>query len=545
PPAPMGSPSPLPPSPPEPPSPSHMALATPDPPPWTSLAKPSRNPGQDLAPHHGPRSCPESRPAAAPPQLPRLWEELQLEVPCSICIKFLEVPVTLDCGHNYCQACILQYWDRVEEEEEDPKQCPQCRRAFRQRSFRRNKLLAHVVAILERSRVSTPSEAAPPGQQPTVCTAASSPLPAGCAAEDLPEAAGDGGDRPKQGWSQSPRAAAVAGGAGRRRGFPSSCSDTGRPERGRGRGGRGGWLLGLTRERWNLKPVLSHSISGLPSHPAPICLLFCPTPLLLAVHSRGLTWAPIHCGAGLESSTEPGRVAVPREETQPRSDSRKPSEARSQTPEPCNCWLPWPSSIQQIQMNHYRVMFPSLHWSDLISFPSPDLHTLSNLTPYTPFPVEVTLDPKTANPKLILSSDRRSMQLGDEQKDLPSTCERFDTDPCVLASEGFSSGQYYWEVEVGDAGGWAVGVASKSVKRKGPLYLKPEHGFWTVELHMGKYWALGTCLARVHSSKRLRRVGIYLDCTEGQVAFYNADAFAHLYTFTASFTEEIFPFFYL
>ncbi|XP_075769806.1 E3 ubiquitin-protein ligase TRIM58-like isoform X2 [Pelodiscus sinensis] len=365
-------------------------------------------------------------------------QELQLEVTCSICTKFLEVPVTLDCGHNYCQACILQYWDQVEEEEEDPEQCPQCRRAFRQRSFRRNKLLANVVAIVrrlpspteaQRSRVSTLSEAAPPGQQ--------------------------------EHFRQH--------------------------------------LETLQRD---LETALSRPCKGeMREH-----LLH----FLRAAQQRICQKLQVMEGTG---PREPGPKLQDENIPSSRSDSRKPSEARSQTPEPCNCWLPWPSSVQQIQMNHYRV--------------------------------EVTLDPKTASPKLILSSDGRSVQLGDEQKDLPSTCERFDTDPCVLASEGFSSGQYYWEVEVGGAGGWAVGVASKSVKRKGPLYLKPEHGFWTVELHMGKYWALGTCLARVHSSKRLRRVGIYLDCTEGQVAFYNADAFAHLYTFTASFTEEIFPFFYL
>ncbi|KAG6923935.1 tripartite motif-containing 31 [Chelydra serpentina] len=66
-----------------------------------------------------------------------LVQELQLEVTCSICSKYMEVPVTLDCGHNYCQACILQ-------------QCPQCRRPFRQRSFRPNKLLANVTAIAKR-----------------------------------------------------------------------------------------------------------------------------------------------------------------------------------------------------------------------------------------------------------------------------------------------------------------------------------------------------------------------------------------------------------
>lgn len=158
--------------------------------------------------------------------------------------------------------------------------------------------------------------------------------------------------------------------------------------------------------------------------------------------------------------------------------------------------------------------------------------------------MEVTLNPKTANPELVLSSDRRSVSLGDERMDLPNYRERFDTAPCVLANEGFSFGRYYWEMEVWDAGCWAVGVARKSMKRKGHLRLTPKHGFWTVEMHMGKYWALYTSLALVYCNERLHRVGIYLDYTEGQVAFYNAESLTHLYTFIASFKEEIFPFFY-
>ncbi|CAM5097478.1 unnamed protein product [Natator depressus] len=195
-----------------------------------------------------------------------------------------------------------------------------------------------------------------------------------------------------------------------------------------------------------------------------------------------------------------------------RSGSENPSKPRLQSPEPCDCRLHLLNSIQRIQMMCYRV--------------------------------EVTLNPKTANPELVLSSDRRSVSLGDERMDLPNYRERFDTAPCVLANEGFSFGRYYWEMEVWDAGCWAVGVARKSVKRKGHLRLTPKHGFWTVEMHMGKYWALNTSLALVYCNERLHRVGIYLDYTEGQVAFYNAESLTHLYTFIASFKEEIFPFFY-
>ncbi|KAM9119875.1 zinc finger protein RFP-like [Pangshura tecta] len=78
-----------------------------------------------------------------------LVQELQLEVTCSICTKYMEVPVMLDCGHNYCEDCISRHWDRLEEEEE-PRQCPLCRRCFQRRSFRQNKLLANVVEMVQR-----------------------------------------------------------------------------------------------------------------------------------------------------------------------------------------------------------------------------------------------------------------------------------------------------------------------------------------------------------------------------------------------------------
>uniref|UniRef100_A0A8D2KS00 RING-type domain-containing protein n=1 Tax=Varanus komodoensis TaxID=61221 RepID=A0A8D2KS00_VARKO len=38
---------------------------------------------------------------------------LRLETTCPICLEHLKDPVTLDCGHNYCQACISKYSTRI------------------------------------------------------------------------------------------------------------------------------------------------------------------------------------------------------------------------------------------------------------------------------------------------------------------------------------------------------------------------------------------------------------------------------------------------
>ncbi|KAB1271898.1 E3 ubiquitin-protein ligase TRIM21 [Camelus dromedarius] len=60
--------------------------------------------------------------------------------------------------------------------------------------------------------------------------------------------------------------------------------------------------------------------------------------------------------------------------------------------------------------------------------------------------VHITLDPRTANPWLILSENRREVRFGDIQQKVPENEERFDTYPMVLGFQCFDSGKLYWEV---------------------------------------------------------------------------------------------------
>ncbi|XP_072891232.1 zinc-binding protein A33-like [Hemitrygon akajei] len=61
--------------------------------------------------------------------------------------------------------------------------------------------------------------------------------------------------------------------------------------------------------------------------------------------------------------------------------------------------------------------------------------------------VSVTLDVQTASPDLAVSEDRKSVRYTGIWMDLPDTGKRFTHWPCVLGSEGFTSGRHYWEVE--------------------------------------------------------------------------------------------------
>ncbi|XP_074489701.1 zinc finger protein RFP-like isoform X1 [Sebastes fasciatus] len=94
--------------------------------------------------------------------------------------------------------------------------------------------------------------------------------------------------------------------------------------------------------------------------------------------------------------------------------------------------------------------------------------------------VDVTLDPDTANPKLILSDDGKEVKHGDVRKNLPDNPERFDSCVNVLAKQSFSSGRFYYEVQVKGKTGWDLGVARESINRKGGITPSPQNGYWSI-----------------------------------------------------------------
>ncbi|XP_069630182.1 E3 ubiquitin-protein ligase TRIM7 isoform X1 [Haliaeetus albicilla] len=179
------------------------------------------------------------------------------------------------------------------------------------------------------------------------------------------------------------------------------------------------------------------------------------------------------------------------------------------------------------------------------------LHQIMSLLPSLdilmfelPEKMKVTLDPSTAHPQLVVSADGRSVRWEDAQQD-PSA-EGFGTDPCVLGCEGITSGRCCWEVEVTPKGSWAVGVARESLKRRTETAVSPEMELWSMGLCEGQFWAL-TSLERIplYQIQVPRRVRVSLDYEKGQVAFFDADKRALIFTFAAaSFKgESIHPWF--
>ncbi|XP_030402451.1 stonustoxin subunit alpha-like isoform X2 [Gopherus evgoodei] len=163
----------------------------------------------------------------------------------------------------------------------------------------------------------------------------------------------------------------------------------------------------------------------------------------------------------------------------------------------------------------------------------------------------VTLDPDTAHPELILSEDRISVSRGHKSQMLPYKLQRFDYLLSVLGSEGFNSGKHSWQVKVegGTAADWAVGVARQSVQRNGEVGFTPEEGVWVVQKwgSARDYRAQTFPVTRLSLSRDPSRIRVSLDYEAGLVAFNYADNLAPIFTFPrASFNgEKIFPFFWI
>ncbi|XP_034080937.1 E3 ubiquitin-protein ligase TRIM39-like isoform X2 [Gymnodraco acuticeps] len=161
------------------------------------------------------------------------------------------------------------------------------------------------------------------------------------------------------------------------------------------------------------------------------------------------------------------------------------------------------------------------------------------------YAVDVTLDHDTAHPDLILSHNGKHVCDGEVRKNLPNNPERFSYCNCVLGKQSFSSGIFYFEVQVKGKTEWDLGVARESIKRKGEMTLSPVDGFWTIHLRNGnKYNGNDDPSVCLSLRSEPQKVGVFVDYEEGLVSFYDVDAAALIYSFTrCSFTEKLYPFF--
>ncbi|KAJ3582178.1 hypothetical protein NHX12_015783 [Muraenolepis orangiensis] len=114
----------------------------------------------------------------------------------------------------------------------------------------------------------------------------------------------------------------------------------------------------------------------------------------------------------------------------------------------------------------------------------------------------------------------------------------------VLTRQSFSSGRFYFEVQVKDKTAWGLGVARESVSRKDDITSHtPENGIWILYFIKDELVFFDNPAVRLPVRAELQKVGVFVDYDAGLVSFYDVEARAHIYSATGcTFSEPLYPF---
>ncbi|XP_044837304.1 zinc finger protein RFP-like [Mauremys mutica] len=432
-------------------------------------------------------------------------ESLQEEATCPVCLEYFTEPVSLECGHNFCRACIAQCW----EGSDTAASCPQCRETVQQRNLRPNRQLANVVEITKQLSL----QAAKGAGGGRVCGEHQEALKLFCEEDQTPICVICRESRAHRAHTVVP----IEEAAQEYKERIQAHLKTLREEREK--------LLGLkaTGERncWEYLKQTKTERQKIVSEFQQLQQFLEEQERLLLAHLEKL---------------DKEIVRIQNENLSKLSEQiSRLSELISELERKCQ--KPASEFLQDVRTTLSRCEKGKFQQPEEIS---PELEervsgfsqkTIVLMEILGKFKVNVTLDPDTAHPNLVLSEDRKSVRRVDTRQQLPNNPERFDTRPCVLGCEGFTSGRHCWEVEVGDGGCWAVGVARESVGRKGKISPSPDGGIWAVGWLGDQFWALTSPETPLPLSRAPSRIRVCLDCDRGQVTFIDAGDKAPIFTF--------------
>ncbi|NXS41079.1 TRI39 ligase, partial [Balaeniceps rex] len=441
------------------------------------------------------------------------------EASCSICLGYFQDPVSIHCGHNFCRACITRCWEGLEA----PFSCPQCRQTASQKSFRPSRELANIAEIARQLKLRAGGEAE--GRE-NLCRQHREALKLFCKEDQRLICVVC--DR-----SQAHRFHAVVPVEEAAQEYKEEIQSC---------------LQALKEER---EKYLESRKTGVRK-----------SLYLEKTKSEGMKlvceFQQLH-----RFLKDQERLLLTQLADLDRAITRVQEEAVVKVSEEMSHLdtLIWEmeGKFQQPPSQFLQDIRRLLNSCEMMKF-NPPAEISSDLERRLEDFVQrnvvmrgvlrkcqgteqanVTLDPATAHPNLHLSEDRKQARGQLTPQDLPDNPERFDFEPCVLGCEGFTSGRHFWEVEVGQGGIWALGVARASVKRKGPMSLTSKEGIWALEA----YYSLTSPRANVRLNPLPRRIRVSLDYEAGRVAFFSADNDASILVYTRALFngERVFPWF--
>ncbi|KAM7141597.1 LOW QUALITY PROTEIN: tripartite motif-containing protein 60-like [Molossus nigricans] len=431
--------------------------------------------------------------------------ELQAGASCPVCLDFTD-PVTIECGHNFCRSCIHQRWEGLQ----DIFPCPVCLHHCPDRDFKRNTQLCHITDIVKQIP-TTGSQRKLQEEQP-LCEQHKEDLILFCEKdlELLCPQCNVGSDHPDRPLKPFAEAA-----ASHRRKLKSYIErlmmDVEDAELGYEK--QVAILLKAKRKIENWRKEF-HDESN--EHKYSLEVEYNEINASQLTEEKDIK----------EKLTENGRQISNHMFTLKNLLSEI-AEKYLQTD------LDLLTGIESIHNRYENLETPSVFSYELkrasLTLP-PHYFGLHKMM--STFQVDLTLDPETAHPSLIVSTDRKSVtyRTADGLHD-PQALTPY---PAVLSSEGFDSGRHFWQVEILGSGECLLGVCKESFSQNTLIAPSPSNGCWQHQLCTSTYGPLDIGLLQI---------GIFLDYELGEVSFYNLKNSSNLCRFTAQFTEKMVPYF--
>lgn len=159
-------------------------------------------------------------------------------------------------------------------------------------------------------------------------------------------------------------------------------------------------------------------------------------------------------------------------------------------------------------------------------------------------PSEVTFDPETAHPNLILSDDLKTVTFSATKQSYPVSPLRFTSFFQVLSTQTFFEGDHCWEVEL-EGSPWIIGVCYGGKLERSGLASALESSrdswclMWFNNLLTAYEQSHSVPLKRTTVSRRLE---IRLSFKTQTLSFYNISPVSgntHVYTFNSKLTEPV------
>ncbi|KAM6957948.1 NLR family CARD domain-containing protein 3-like [Tautogolabrus adspersus] len=161
---------------------------------------------------------------------------------------------------------------------------------------------------------------------------------------------------------------------------------------------------------------------------------------------------------------------------------------------------------------------------------------------------KVKLDSNTVNKNIKLSNNNSRASYVEKDQSHPDHPDRFDRCPQLLSTNSLT-GRAYWEVDW--TGRCSISVAYREIGRKGDsencVFGENELSWRLICSDGGRYYVWHnnkrTSIYSLSSSSDPNRVAVYVDCPAGTLSFYrvSSDTLIHLYTFSSTFTEPVYP----